>query len=99
MSYNNKDLADLHPKKNKGKSKKTKDVNNLFLEEVRSFYKKNSNNHNNTNDYMQLEEENEISCEKKYILGIVCKNTSNDNNSNYQELVCPLCNKTMQRRL
>ena len=97
MSYNNKDLADFPPKKNKGKSKKTKDVNNLFLEEVRSFYKKNSNNHNNTNDYMQLEEENEISCEKKYILGIVCKNTSNDNNSNYQELVCPLCNKKSKK--
>ena len=93
-SHNKKEIADFPSKKNKGKNKKMKDVNNLFLEEVRNFNKRYNSTHNN---YMELEEENEISCEKKYILGIVCKNISNDNNANYQELACPLCNKKSKK--
>ena len=89
-------LIDFPSTKNKDKAKKTKDVNKLFFEEIRSFCKKNITGDNN-NNYIQLEEENEISFEKNYILGIVCKNVSIENNINCQELVCPLCNKKSKK--
>ena len=82
--------------KNKKQNLK-KDVNKLFLEDVRKYAMKHSNNNNNiNNNCILLEEEKEITHEKKYILGVICKNSSIDNNNNY-EMVCPLCNKKSKK--
>ena len=44
------------------------------------------------------EEKKEINNEKKYILGVICKNASKENkNSNNIEVVCPLCNKKSKK--
>ena len=52
---------------------------------------------------MSLEEEEEkkeINYEEKYILGVVCKNLSKENNNdNNTEVVCPLCNKKTKKIL
>ena len=72
-----------------------KDVNKLFLEDVKLFALKHSNNNINDNCIV-IEEEKENSCEKKFIFGVLCKNVSNDN-CNYQELICPLCSKKSKK--
>ena len=86
----------LSSTKNKQKNRRQnskKDVNQLFLEDVKKF---NLKHHNNNCIDLKEEEENDIICENKYVLGVVCKPISNDKN-NYKEMVCPLCNKKSKK--
>ena len=82
--------AKIKPKNKKQNSKK--DVNQLFLEDVKKYNLK----YQSDNGINLKEEENDIICENKYILGVVCKPVSNDKND-YKEMLCPLCNKKSKK--
>ena len=85
--------------KSKNKNKKQnlkKDVNKLFLEDVKKYNMKHNMNNLNNNCIL-LEEEKEITDEKTYILGVICKHLSNDTNNGYTEMICPLCNKKSKK--
>ena len=83
--------------KNKNKKNLKKEENKLVLENENN-YNINKNNNLQINDIcLTLEEEKEINSEKKYILGVVCKNVSKDNNNSFSEVVCPLCNKKSKK--
>ena len=89
---NNKNLPLSTKNKNKKQNLK-KDVNKLFLEDVKKFSMKHSNINNINNNCILLEEEKEITYDKTYILGVVCKPLSNDS----YETICPLCNKKSKK--
>ena len=75
---------------------KKQSVNELFLEDVKKCNVKHEAHFSN-NSCIILEEEKEIIYEKKYILGIVCKNITNNNGKTYSEIICPLCNKKSKK--
>ena len=84
--------------KNKIKNKKQnlkKDTNKLFLEDIKFNFKQENAYYNNS--CIILEEEKEMNYEKKYILGVVCKNLPNNNNNSHSEIICPLCNKKSKK--
>ena len=95
----------LNKKKSTSSSSKSKIKKKNLKKEEKELFLENHNNLNsiyNNNSYindncMTLEEENEINCEKKYILGVVCKFVSKDNKNNYNEVICPLCNKKSKK--
>ena len=89
---NNKNVPLSAKNKNKKQNLK-KDVNKLFLEDVKKFSMKHSNINNINNNCILLEEEKEITYDKTYILGVVCKPLSNDS----YETICPLCNKKSKK--
>ena len=90
-----KKLSTSSSGKNKNKRNYLKkEAKSLILDDVDEL-KSSCKTHIN-NNCIALEEE-EIICQNKYILGVVCKNISNENNSSYVEQVCPLCNKRSKK--
>ena len=87
----------LSKSKNKiNKQNCKKDVNKLFLEDVKKYISKQENTHYNNNCII-LEEEKDMTYEKKYILGVVCKSLPNNSNNSHSEIICPLCNKKSKK--
>ena len=83
--------------KKKNKKNLKKEANKLVLEEDDYVYNKKNNNSQMSDNCLTLEEEKEFNSEKKYILGVICKNVSKDNNNTFIEIECPLCNKKSKK--
>ena len=96
--YNSKKLNYSSSGKNKSKKQNLKkEAKRLILDDINEFDIKPSCKTYINNNCITLEEEKEIIYEKKYILGTICKNVQNDNNSSYIEVICPLCNKKSKK--
>ena len=96
-----KKLSNSSSGKNKNKKQNSKkEAKSLILDEVNEVKEIEIESACKTyinNNCITLEEEKEIICENKYILGVICKNVPNENNNNYTEQICPLCNKKSKK--
>ena len=107
-SLNNNDNKEIYADKklalsssSKNKTKKgnpKKKAKKIINEDTNDFNIKHSCFINNNISLVEEEEKKEINYEKNYILGVVCKNLSKENNnSNNMEVACPLCNKKSKK--
>ena len=97
--YADKKLALSSSSKNKTKKgNPKKKAKKIINEDTNDFNIKHSCFINNNISLVEEEEKKEINYEKNYILGVVCKNLSKENNnSNNMEVACPLCNKKSKK--